>query len=648
MKTYKERTRAVLTKVDEYYGKTYDGTVENGGRTLSVKRNKTIALWTLFAAAVTALIIAFNLVLFLPFPVKVADISAYKDSEYYGLISVVNQLTATKPRFKNNFEKWTYALKNYDYGYYPPMIGENFGDVSAAPEAPGASVGNSGSAQKPDSSENGNYQETTNNQVAGVTEGDLLKRSDKYAFYLVPHSGLQLRVYSLNGSDSSLVSEYTVNHPEYGYYYGTCEMYLSEDCNTVTVITEGYGKTTGQRYTVVTSLDVSDVNNIKEKGCVYVSGFYISSRLTDGNLLLFTNFCVNSKPDFSDEAQFLPQAGTPDGLKSISASNVIFDENATSARYTVVCAIDQSSLEITSDYAFLDYSREVYVSENSIYLTHAYSAYGEENEGVSYAQKTNINCISYTQGTLEYVNKATVAGFVLNQYSMDEYDGTLRVVTEVNRTTKKSLKTDTYSGACLYCIDLKSFAICASFEEFSPDGEKVFSVRFDKNTAYVCTAFAYELKDPVFAIELSDLDNITCKDTGTITGYSLSLTKFRDDTLLGVGYGSSRSELKIELYCETENGVESVAALEKSCNFSQEYKAYFIDAEKGLIGLSIHDYETDEYCFILVLFDGFEMNIVESVTLEKWSANDYTRAAYADGYIYVFSEYGFDVINWNA
>lgn len=665
MKTYRERTDAVIEKVEHYKTDKNDA-VDNGGHTLSIKRNRTVALWTAFAAACLAVVIALNLILFLPFPAG-ADISAYKDSEYYGLISVVNGLT-NKPQYKNNFEKWTAGF------------GGAKNDATAAPDGadrpgllpPASDPGDAAAPDAPDGNPgNGNYEETTNNQVSGVTEADLLKRSDKYAFYLesvweyLPSGRTQchkLRVYGLEGNEVPLISTHLIA-PEDGkrYQYDTCEMYLSKDCNTVTVISQCYDTTVCNLYTRIVSLDVSDVNDIKETSRTFVSGAYISSRLVGGNLLLFSNFTVNDKPDFSNEAQYLPQTGAANDMKSLPAANIIFSDDATAARYTVVCTLDQKTLEINSDYAFLSYSQEAYVSEQNIYLTRTKKS--EAND--RYDNYTQITCLTYADGALGLLNSAEVPGTVLNQYSMDEYDGLLRIVTEVSTKEvsggdpHKNYGYEVYTGASLYCIDLESFKVRASLEEFSPSGEKVFSVRFDKTTAYVCTAIVrVQLTDPVFAIDLSDLDNITYKDTGTITGYSLSLMKFKGDTLLGIGYGDRLNQLKIELYRETENGVESVASFVKECDFSSKFKAYYIDAENGLVGLSVTYYDYVEehgygrnvrkHEFLLLLFDGYNLTVAESVPLDLNDGNDVARAFLADGYIYIFSGDEAHSLNWNA
>lgn len=619
MKTYRERTNAVLEKVDEYNGKG-DTEVNNGGGTLAVNRGKRIATRTALIAACLAFLIGLNLFLFLPFPTT-HDISAYENSEYYGLITVVNKITYSKPAYKNNFDKITSALSSAFSG-----CGSKGGDMAPS----------SG-----DGMLNGSYAETTNNQVESVTEGDLLKRSTKYAFYLtvtdnIKAKDLTLYIYGLEGENAPLISSYNISYDKSTVFGGNPELFLSEDCNTVTVVSKFYDKKAERTDTLIISLDVSDVKNVKERARICVSGSYISSRMTDGSLLLFTNFITADRPDFSKEEQFLPSAGEVGNMKSLSAENIIYDESATTARYTVACAINEKTLEINSAYAFLSFSEEVYVSEDSVFLTRSVAGNTDQPASVYYNLFTEITCLSYADGTLGYVNKAEVPGSVLNRYSMDEYEGILRVVTE-GRIWGSDYD---YYGASLYCIDLESFEICASYERFSPDQERIYSVRFDNATAYVCTAmvrFNYNT-DPVYAIDLSDLENIKSKDTGTITGYSISLMKFKYDTLIGIGYGERSDELKIELYTQTGKEVESVACYTLPCAFSDNFKAYYLDAEHGLIGLSVLNFRTNKFEYILLLFDGYDLTLVQTVALGNYAENDCTRTAYADGYIYVFSK----------
>ena len=153
-----------------------------------------------------AAIIAFSCVLFVPFDPPANPMDAYKSDEYYAVIKPLNARFESKkktPVYKNNYEKWTAALKD--------MF--SFGMEGGSNAMPDYSV-NDSATQVPEVPEydedfgaSGEYVETTDNQVAGVIEGDLFKRTKTHIFYL---SDKVLRVYTIDGEDSKLVNEYTI------------------------------------------------------------------------------------------------------------------------------------------------------------------------------------------------------------------------------------------------------------------------------------------------------------------------------------------------------------------------------------------------------------------------------------------------------
>ena len=198
----------------------------------------------------------------------------------------------------------------------------------------------------------------------------------------------------------------------------------------------------------------------------------------------------------------------------------------------------------------------------------------------------------------------------------------------------------------LYCYDLDTLEVAAKVTDFAPVGESVKSARFYGNTAYVCTAKVNFniITDPVFAFDLSDLNNITYTDTGTIPGYSLSLNKFTDNTLLGIGYGDDRWTLKIELYKQTDSNVQSVAKYEEEpVEFSSEFKAHLIDAKNGIIGLGITSMHGDTR-YAVFRYNGSELTEIASAEMYSGIVNC-MRATVIDGYVYIFADNGYFMKN---
>ena len=608
MKTSTERTKDILARADAE----------------KARRKKRITLTSVLAAGLS-LVLAFNLVLFIPYNTAMPDLSAYRGSEYYSLMQQINELTYRPPRYKNNFEAW-------------------FGDLfSGKGDDMAESPGNAG--------DDSAYSEVTDNQVQGVIEGDRFKRAGDTVFYLQGNTdGYTLRAYSLAGADSEPAGTMHIGERENAYYSASyterAEMYLSEDGDTVTLFTpvSVWNGKTSIVYTEIVGIDVSDPANMRETGRRYVSGNYVTSRSVEGDFLLISEFAVYSNPDFSDEAQYLPQAGELGSMETLPVDDIVCPDVATAARYTIVTRLNESA-EIEDCLAFFSYTDEVYVSENNIFVTRGYYN-GEETvngENVSYTvreSRTEISAVSYAGGELTLLGSADIPGTIKDQYSMDERDGTLRAVTTLNRYFPKSsgdasLLPPYGQNAGVYVISLSDFTALGSLEWFAPEDEQVMSVRFEKeeNAVWVCTAI--EITDPVFKIDLSDPKNITYIRTEDIDGYSTSLVDFAGGTLLGIGYGTWDS-LKIEVYAEDGDSVRPLDAYEaENASFASEYKAYLIDRENALVGLHVSPYNGENY-YLLLRFDGYELVELAKVKLAS-DLPDLTRAAVVDGWLYIFT-----------
>ena len=609
------------------------------------KRNK--ILISLVAACACFALLVCNLWLFIPFNTNPPDVSQYADSEYYRLIQKLNVLTFQQPKYKNNAEKiWT-GMKSLGLNG-----GATKGEDAGIPEA------------APDGMTNGTstYQEITDNQVAGIIEADRIKRSDTHIYYL---DSDVLRIFSIDKENTTEVGSYTIYEEGTGPYMDQWEFYLSSDCKTVTVVTQYYSKneSVSRRYVNLISLDVSDPTNIVKKDEFNITGEYMSSRMTNGSILLLTEFVINKQElDFDDVTTFVPQIDEGNGLYSIPANGIVSPDNLSNTRYTVVMKLDENTLDLQGTAAYLSYSEDVYVSENHVFLTHVFADNKENDDGtITRNSMTEISCLTYGGDTFEIQGNVTVRGYVKDQWSMDEYEGILRVFTTTNATT---IREQTYdngyvsadvlltatgeSNASLYCVDLSTFEVVASVIDFAPPREEIQSVRFDKETAYVCTSI--EMSDPVFFFDLSDLNNITYKDTGTIEGFSTSLINLGNGYLLGIGRGGDWSSFKVEVYEETSDGIRSVCSYElDNAEYSTEYKSYFVDRQNHLIGIGIVDnsyYNTNKNSteasrYLLLHFDEYELVELVNVPLAGQPAN--MRGVYIDGYMYMFGNRDFKV-----
>ncbi len=609
------------------------------------------------AACLLVLLTSVNLFLFIPYDTSPPDVSQYSDSDYYEIIKMLNDASYKKPKYKNNFESICGTLLNGLRTKNDMSLGF---DV-VVDEAVDAN-GNAGEDYFYTSDEySEKYVETTDNQVAGVIEADIIKRSNEHVYYL---NDSTLLVYTLNGKDSELATSYDMSKAlnEDGIYLNGAEMFLSSDCKTVTVIAPYFLKIKlegGSRAYAgidIISIDVSDLSDVKVSHTATINGAYVGARSTNGKLLLISCYEIPSDYTFEEEESFIPTYYVDDETHTIPAESIVIPEKLTSKSYTVVSMLDEKSLKLESANAMLSYSSEVYITTERVYATYSYTKTKELVTLSEVRSITDISALSYSGGELVFLGTATVNGYIKDQYSLDEYKDVLRVVTTTNDRKEKidtsyssnmiSVLSEQKTSASLYCIDADTFKIISSVEYFAPIGETVRSVRFDGDIAYVCTAV--QATDPVFFFDLSDVNNITYKDTGNIEGFSSSLVNFGDGLLLGIGEGARSDVLKLEVYAENEDSVESLAKIEiNGCGFSRIYKSYFIDRELSIIGIATNDFSKNTHYYYshyrLFRYDSEGLSEILVCDIPTCDDPGKVRAVYEDGYIYVFSNEGFTV-----
>ena len=151
---------------------------------IQVKRKRRMRVWIAIAACFCCAVVGLNLWLFIPLKHTPPSISKYSDSEYYDIIVKLNELTYRKPSYKNNYEKYFSGI----------FKGAKAEDMAETMLETGSAATGSMALYARDGSET--YEEVTDNQVAGVIEGDIFKRSSEYMYYL-------------NGNKLSLSIEYT-------------------------------------------------------------------------------------------------------------------------------------------------------------------------------------------------------------------------------------------------------------------------------------------------------------------------------------------------------------------------------------------------------------------------------------------------------
>jgi uncharacterized secreted protein with C-terminal beta-propeller domain len=147
-------------------------------------------------------------------------------------------------------------------------------------------------------------------------------------------------------------------------------------------------------------------------------------------------------------------------------------------------------------------------------------------------RKTVIQKFAIDNGNVSYVSKGEVSGYLLNQYSMDEFGERFRVATTSEYYTSKGV----IMANNVYVLD-ESLNILGSVENVAPE-ESIYSARFMGDKLYLVT---YQRIDPFFVIDLST-DTPIVLGALKIPGYSSYLHPYDDTHVIGIGKETKQNQ----------------------------------------------------------------------------------------------------------
>lgn len=199
-------------------------------------------------------------------------------------------------------------------------------------------------------------------------------------------------------------------------------------------------------------------------------------------------------------------------------------------------------------------------------------------------EKTVIHRIDIDGLDISYSVSGEVPGYVLNQFSMDEFEGNLRIAT----TSGNSFGSFENSFNHLYVLN-KDLEIVGSVENLA-EGERIYSARFVGDKAYMVT---FRQVDPLYVIDLTNSEEPEVLGYLKVTGFSNYLHPIGDNLLLGIGREadtSGRSQgLKISLFDISDfNNPKEIDkyVVESEWSYSEaeyEHKAVLFDDKRDLL-----------------------------------------------------------------
>lgn len=441
-----------------------------------------------------------------------------------------------------------------------------------------------------DAENSGTYSDT-NVRSEGVGEADIVKTDGENLYIL---NGQRVEIVGIASAHMEERSEIRMKDDWYvGEIYAEsgylAVMYTRTEYND-----EGSGYY--REYTCTDVYDVSDPYAPEKVGTVSQSGSYNTMRARGGYLYVLSNFYADSAAPRSNVGAYIPEVQG----SSMSAEDIYMPQMLMGSQYTVISAFSLADpTEKTDSKAVFGTAGMCYVSAENIYITE--SCYGEAD-----VSQTSIRKVSYHDGTLEGVAQTKVGGTLNDSFSIDEYNGYLRLVTTVTPSgdgngimpffSDDSASSNDVASAedvtnSLYILD-EDLNITGQINDIAKE-EQVYSARFMGDIGYFVT---FKQVDPLFSVDLSDPAAPEIIGELKIPGFSEYLHPYGEGKLLGIGMSVDQEGVTTEGVKISMFDISDPAGVQETDNYviqgmygtdvAYNYKSVFMDVEKNLFGFT--------------------------------------------------------------
>ena len=519
----------------------------------------------------------------------------------------------------------------------------------------------------------------TNTRTEGVDEADIVKTDGKYIYVLKnSYDGApEVRIIKTdNGKMSTITSRISLDKEkgDTSYYYnnmmveGTA-LVVFADTYKEPKDKRLYGYRANSNNAEVIFYDITNPEKPEFKTKHTQEGSIGNTRMKDGIIYTFShtyNFNYYYLMDGNEKVDYSKLVPKVDG-KKLDIGRIYVPEYSDGESYTVVTSVDVKNPEkIIDKKMIMDSGYDIYVSGENIYFWNTdYFMAGE---------KTMLTKYSYKKGIITPQASTSIMGTFNNDYSLDEYNGNLRiVVTKDNEwgriipfADEEEDAEDTTENA-LYILD-KDLKVKGKIEGLAK-GEHIKSARFIGDMAYFVT---FRQTDPLFSVDVSNPESPKVLGYLKIPGFSEYLHPFGNGLLFGLGQDADEKEggtrgLKLSMFdisnpYDVREIAKTIYSEDKYSSSDAEYdrRAITIDAGKNLVGFEVSFYDESKgksfEKYVVYGFDrekGFYQKFgVNNIEGENFYSSD-CRGLYIGDYFYIVPAnankvYSFDLKNGQA
>lgn len=374
---------------------------------------------------------------------------------------------------------------------------------------------------------------TTNIQVENVDEADITKTDGDYIYSISENNVIITNVMDPN----NIKIEATIKSSD-----GSVPEDLILHKNELIVISTSSNNSSSSYYYNNNSNTIVKIYDITQKSKPILGKQYelyepyYTSRCINNELYVIASGNLREEDD--EIVTYYKEDNTK---REIGLENIKYLKDVKTKKQTLISVVDLENVkdDINVSSYLIDISN-AYVSENSIYLLDQKYDYDssvppisslfglkgaigpfvyDDDEDNSSGYYTEIYKFNISKdGNVTYDTKAKIKGKTINQYSLDELNGHLRV----------ALYDSDGARIAIFDENLNQIGI----SEYVAKGETMYSSRFMDNKAYLVT---YQTTDPLFVIDLSDETKPTVLGELKIPGYSTYLHPYDENHLIGIG-----------------------------------------------------------------------------------------------------------------
>ncbi len=451
---------------------------------------------------------------------------------------------------------------------------------------------------------------TTNTQVQNVDESDILKNDGSYLY--IAHNtdgGAYVEIVDIRTPSALKTAAQISLQDEAHPNRLVLELYQTGD--TLVVLCGDYADptvTNGQEIlisdtatpyglmqkTVALIYDITDRSEPVLRYSYGVDGGTVSTRMTGDNLLLVTQYSVpmyENKTDLKNAC--VPCYYSGEEKYRFPVSDIYRAADSTDAAYMTVSLLNTAALSPAQEtIAVLGGGTEIYCSESTLLIagmdyTNAVST-SNDGETTSFTPaRAGTRLYAFQiEKELAYLGSAGIGGTLLDQFSMDEYDGYYRIAT-------------TAQDGCIVTVLDKALKTVGQLRNIAP-GESIYATRFIGDTAYLVTFYQ---TDPLFVIDLQNPTQPKIAGELKIPGFSNYLHPYSGTLLVGIGQAGTDSgaiqQLKISLFDvrdpQSPKEADSLVFSDADYSYSPsqyEHKAYLTFSD-GSFAVPVTEYQTN-------------------------------------------------------